>query len=193
MYDVALFFRNRARHRSDVLERFGIQAGEYALATCHRAENTDDPNRLREICLGLADVATMLPVVFPVHPRTKTAIQRHRLQSYLARVTMVEPLAFLDMLSLQQTSKVILTDSGGMQKEAFFCGVPCITMRDETEWVETVAAGHNRLAGASREGILSAYLSLGDHGAEGAENPFGDGFASNRIVSILSARYPVRE
>jgi UDP-GlcNAc3NAcA epimerase len=80
-----------------------------------------------------------------------------------------------------------------MQKEAFFCGVPCITMRDETEWVETVAAGRNRLAGASREGILSAYHSLGDHSVEGAENPFGDGFASNRIVSILSARSQIRE
>ena len=192
MYDVAQIFRDRARQRSDVLDRFGMQAGEYALATCHRAENTDDPNRLREICLGLADVATMLPVVFPVHPRTRTAIQKHRLQSYLTRVTMVEPLAFLDMLSLQQTSKVILTDSGGMQKEAFFCGVPCITMRDETEWVETVAAGRNRLAGASREGILSAYHTLGDHGVEGAENPFGDGFASNRIVSILSARSQIQ-
>lgn len=193
MYDVAMFYRDQARQQSDVMERFGLRAGEFALATCHRAENTDDPNRMREICLGLADVATMLPVVFSVHPRTRTAIEDHRLTSCLVRVTMVEPLCFLDMLKLQQTAKVIITDSGGMQKEAFFCGVPCITVRDETEWVETVASGWNRLAGASRGGILSSYNSLADRSVKKADSPFGDGFASNQIVSILSARSQIRD
>jgi UDP-GlcNAc3NAcA epimerase len=193
MCDVAMFYRDQARQQSDVMERFGLRVGEFALATCHRAENTDDPNRMREICLGLADVATMLPVVFSVHPRTRTAIEDHRLTSCLASVTMVEPLCFLDMLKLQQTAKVIITDSGGMQKEAFFCGVPCITVRDETEWVETVASGWNRLAGASRGGILSAYNSLADRSVKKADSPFGDGFASNQIVSILSARSQIRD
>jgi UDP-GlcNAc3NAcA epimerase len=186
MYDVALFYRDRARQRSNVLERFGLRAGEYALATCHRAENTDDANRLREICLGLAEVASMLPVVFPVHPRTNAALATHRLKPCLTGVTLVDPLPFLDIVALQQAARAIITDSGGMQKEAFFFRVPCITIRDETEWVETVAADWNRLAGASRERIVSAYHSIPQRSLDQEERPFGDGLAAHRIVSILS-------
>jgi UDP-GlcNAc3NAcA epimerase len=104
----------------------------------------------------------------------------------LTGVTLVDPLPFLDIVALQQAARAIITDSGGMQKEAFFFRVPCITMRDETEWVETVAAGWNRLAGASRERIVSAYHSFPPRSFDQAGRPFGDGFAAQQIVSILS-------
>jgi UDP-GlcNAc3NAcA epimerase len=189
MYDAALYYRDRARGKSDILERFGIKTGGFVLATCHRAENTDDPNRLREICLGLEDIASMLPVIFPVHPRTRAALLEHRLEPCLTRVTLLDPLTFLEIVALEQAAKAIITDSGGMQREAFFYNVPCITMRDETEWVETVTAGGNRLSGASREKIVSAYLSSSDQSITQLDSPFGDGFASNQIVSILSTAF----
>ncbi len=160
MYDVALFYRNRAREMSSILKRLGLRAGGYALATCHRAENTDTPERLSEICLGLADIAARLPVVFPVHPRTRKLIEQNELSRCLENVTVLEPVSFIDMVALEQAAKVILTDSGGIQKEAFFYGVPCVTMRDETEWVETVSCGANRLVGADRNRLASVIREM---------------------------------
>ena len=188
MYDVALFYRDRARQRSDVLQRFGLQAGGYALATCHRAENTDDPDRLREICLGLSDLAACIPVVFPVHPRTRRMIAENRLNPLLTRVHRVDPVPFMDMVALLQSARCVLTDSGGLQKEAFFYAVPCVTMREETEWVETVGLGGNRLAGASRERIRSAFEAATAPGISPPASPYGDGSAANQIVSVLAGR-----
>lgn len=156
MYDAALYYRERARNTSDILSRLSLRAGEFALSTCHRAENTEDPIRLREICIGLSKVGGSLPVVFPIHPRTRRMITEHGLQRHLLHVTVVDPISFFDMVALEQAAKLILTDSGGVQKEAFFYGVPCITMRDETEWVETVDSGANRLVGANRDRIHEA-------------------------------------
>ena len=149
MYDVALYYRARARSESRILQSFGLSERGFALATCHRAENTDDPTRLSEILSGLTQVAKQLPVVFPLHPRTRKIVEEYGYSHHLAALIVTEPVAFLDMVALEQSARVILTDSGGVQKEAFFYGVPCITMRDETEWVETVDSGWNRLVGAS--------------------------------------------
>lgn len=187
MYDVALFFRERARQQSSILNTLNVSAGAFVLATCHRAENTDDPKRLSEIILALAAVAKRLKVVFPLHPRTKKLIDDYGLQQHLAGVTVVEPLSFQDMVALEQSAKLILTDSGGVQKEAFFYGVPCLTMRDETEWTETTACGANVLVGASRIAIMEWFEKL--HSGKWQVNhdarPYGEGNASEKILKTI--------
>lgn len=186
MYDVALFYGDRARKTSDILNRLGLKAGAFALVTCHRAENTDDMRRLREICLGLSDIASCLPVVFPMHPRTRKRIDESQLGQALGQVKVVDPLPFLDMVALEQGASLILTDSGGVQKEAFFYGVPCITMRDETEWVETVESGANRLVGADRDRIAAAANQSIHCGYTGGQAlPYGTGKAADAILTIL--------
>lgn len=185
MYDVALYYRERARAISRILDRLGLQEKGFALATCHRAENTDDPVRLTGIVNALAQIAEDLPVVLPLHPRTRKLMQQFGLEGELSALTVVEPLAFLDMVTLEQAAKIILTDSGGVQKEAFFYEVPCITMRDETEWVETLASGRNQLVGADSQRILSAYQQGPQFAPEAGFAPYGDGFASKKIIENL--------
>ena len=186
MYDVALFYRDRARQNSTVLQTLGLTPGAFALATCHRAENTDDPQRLSSILSALAEIATQLPVVMPLHPRTRKLIGDYGLASLLAQMTVTDPLPFLDMVALEQASRVILTDSGGVQKEAFFYGVPCITMRDETEWVETVDLGWNQLVGASTPSILSAANGIMHSPPESVSaKPYGTGKAASDILALL--------
>lgn len=187
MYDVALFHADRARSESDVLARLDLRPRAFALVTWHRAENTDDPARLRGIVSALEAVAGRIPVVLPLHPRTRNCLREQGLLERLARITITEPLPYLDMVALEQSARLILTDSGGVQKEAFFYEVPCITMRDQTEWTETVALGANRLAGASRDGIVAAVDEAMRSGfpASGAR-PYGGGNAAARIVDILS-------
>lgn len=185
MYDVALYYRERARAASGILKTLGLTEKAFALATCHRAENTDDPVRLEGIVSALAQVASDMPVVLPLHPRTRKLLQQFGLERYLAALTIVEPLPFLDMVALEQAAKVIFTDSGGVQKEAFFYRVPCITMRDETEWVETIELGWNRLVGAERVRILEAYAALATGSADVSGLPYGDGRAAKRILALL--------
>lgn len=186
MYDVALYSRERARLESHILATLGLTAGEYALATCHRAENTDSPARLGAILGGLAAVARTLPVVLPLHPRTRKLIAEHGLAHHLAALTVTDPLPFLDMVALEQAARLILTDSGGVQKEAFFYGVPCITMRDETEWVETVELGWNTLTGASHDAIVAAAdAAMTRPPAPTEVAPYGRGCAAQDILAHL--------
>lgn len=187
MYDVALYYRERARSGSRILATLGLQEKGFALATCHRAENTDDPLRLESILAALAKIASDLPVVLPLHPRTKKLISSYELERFLDKLLVVEPLSFLDMVALEQAARLILTDSGGVQKEAFFYRVPCITMRDETEWVETVELGWNHLAGASCTDILRIYDGLATSKVAHGGEPYGDGRAAGRILSHLLA------
>ena len=183
MYDVSLFYRDMALTRSNVLDELSLAAGNYVLATCHRAENTDDPLRLRGIVEALAAIARQVPVVFPLHPRTGKLLEKQGLSGALGAVKVVDPVSFLDMVRLEQSAQAIVTDSGGVQKEAYFFGVPCLTTRDETEWVETLDAGWNRLVGADTDFILSAYGEL----QRPAVRPllYGDGHAANRILDLL--------
>lgn len=185
MYDVALFYRDRAKRQTTILDDLKLTQRGFALATCHRAENTDDPKRLGEIVAALAKVANTLPVVFPLHPRTRKLIDDYGLRHHLDAVKVVEPLPFLDMVALEQAARVILTDSGGVQKEAFFYGVPCVTMRDETEWVETVEQGWNQLVGASEQAILSAVSQPTKNARANTTAPYGDGTAARSIVAKL--------
>lgn len=186
MYDVALFYRERAKRQSGILESLSLAEGEFALTTCHRAENTDDPVRLGEIVAALAELSEKLKVVLPLHPRTRKLLDDTGLARKLGKVKIVAPVPFLDMVALEQAAKLILTDSGGVQKEAFFYGVPCITMRDETEWVETVALGWNRLVGASTAAISAAVAEcLNNSLPPFPKSPYGDGHAARQIVASL--------
>lgn len=187
MYDAALHYRDRARAASSILQSLGLEEKGFALATCHRAENTDDPVRLEAIFSALAQIASNLPVVLPLHPRTRKLLQQSGLERHLSPLIVVEPVPFLDMVALEQAAKIILTDSGGVQKEAFFYQVPCVTMRDQTEWVETLAMGSNRLAGANFYRIYSAYQLALKHHNDVIAMPYGDGCASKKIIDILMA------
>ena len=180
MHDATLAALERTTR--DVLDRHGLSAGSYVLATVHRAENTDDPARLGAILAGLARLDR--PVLWPVHPRT-----RARLGGAVAgNIVITEPFGYLDMLAAERSSASIVTDSGGVQKEAYLLGVPCVTVRDETEWVETVDAGWNVLAGADADRIVA----LVDRPRPTAPRPplFGDGRASERIVALLEQGAP---
>jgi UDP-GlcNAc3NAcA epimerase len=185
MYDVALFYKNIATERSKVKQQLGLKDREFALATCHRAENTDDLTRLTEILKGLSVISRSTQVVLPLHPRTRKIIDQYGLQSYLDQLLVVEPLAFLDMIALEQSAAVILTDSGGVQKEAFFYNVPCITMRDETEWVETVDMGWNTLVGASSAAIEQAFAKI-KHVPASRTAVYGSGKAAEEILKSLT-------
>lgn len=186
MYDGSLYYRDMAREKSQAMHQLSLKEKAYALATCHRAENTDDPLRLREILQALAALAKDMPVVLPLHPRTRKLVSDNGLSSFLSSLRVVEPLPFLDMVALEQGAAMILTDSGGVQKEAFFYGVPCVTMRNETEWVETVALGWNQLAGASCEQILAAARAPAPTPV--TAQPYGNGKAAARIMErLLSA------
>jgi len=188
MYDIALYWRERARARSRIVDVLSLAEQGFALATCHRAENTDDPARLGGIVSALVEINRELPVVLPLHPRTRKRLQEHGLLHKLDPLKLIDPVPFLDMIALEQAAQVILTDSGGVQKEAFFYQVPCITLRDETEWVETLDLGWNRLTGAEHECIVKAFASTRDQRPQTAHAaPYGNGNASQLILNTLLA------
>jgi UDP-GlcNAc3NAcA epimerase len=146
MYDAAVFYGAKADAGSRILQELGLRPKQYILATIHRAENTDDGDRLRSIFEGMEMVAKEIPVVVPLHPRTRQALkQKLSLDRIAKHIFIIEPVGYLDMVMLEKHSRLIVTDSGGVQKEAFFYHVPCATLRDETEWVELVELGWNRL------------------------------------------------
>ena len=184
MYDAALHYGQRAQDSSDILEHLGLQPKAYTLATIHRAENTDSPIRLEAIFKGFAAFAQT--IVLPLHPRT-----RARLASFCLalppNVRLIDPVGYLDMVMLEKNASLIATDSGGIQKEAFFHRVPCVTLRDETEWVELVDAGWNRLASPTNGEIVSSAMqsALGSSGEESVQ-PYGDGCAAQKIARALS-------
>lgn len=199
MYDAALIFGDMAEKKSNILKQHNLSPGQYALATLHRAENTDDDTRLVGIMDGLERIGRKhCPVILPLHPRTRQALNRisHALlkKNEQQLICFLEPVSYLDMVMLEKNAKLILTDSGGVQKEAYFHGVPCITLRDETEWVETVASGWNQLAGADADVIVKASI-LAQKGSK--LTVYGDGNASKKIIKFLQhselARYSVRQ
>ena len=186
MYDVALFYREKARKQSNAMEKYGLREKEFALATCHRAENTDDPGKLEGILSGLAAVAEAMPVLLPLHPRTRKLANDHHLGAHLGRLIVIEPLPFLDMVALEQAAQLIFTDSGGVQKEAFFFQVPCITMRDETEWVETVSSGWNCLVGSDSARIRETFNNvLQRPSVRQNVTPYGNGDAASKILACM--------
>ncbi len=143
MYDAMLYAQKRSREMSTILTGLGLSDGGFVLATVHRAENTDDPARLQAVMNAIVETANGLPVVLPVHPRTRQAIACNG--THLGSIQAINPVGYIDMVRLLDGSKLVLTDSGGLQKEAYFARRPCVTLRDETEWTETIEHGWNRL------------------------------------------------
>lgn len=188
MFDVALRHKERTDAEDGPLKRLGLGSKGYVLATIHRAENTDHPKRLSAIVDAFETVAAETPIVWPLHPRTKAILQSmSRLDELSKRIHLIEPVGYLDMVALERHAALIATDSGGVQKEAFFFNVPCITLRDETEWVELVEAGWNRLAPPDDASKLSEAIraALGSKGQ--AVHPYGHGDAAHRIVARLAS------
>ncbi|MEA2271711.1 MAG: UDP-GlcNAc3NAcA epimerase [Solirubrobacteraceae bacterium] len=181
MVDVALLFAPRARANKEPLERLGVTAGGFLLATAHRAGNVDDPERLRALVELL--LAVPGPVVLPLHPRTESRLRdAGLLEALAAEVVLAPPLGYLDFTALLWQARAVLTDSGGVQKEAYLAGVPCVTLRDTTEWVETVDAGWNTLVDLDAPSAIEALARE----PAGERPPFyGDGRAGERVVAAL--------
>ena len=183
MYDAALQFAEVAGRRGGLLEKLSLTPNSYVLATIHRAENTDSPGRLSAIVTALETVAKRIPVVLPLHPLTAARMDATGLS--FEHVLTVPPVGYLDMVALESQAAVIATDSGGVQKEAFFYEVPCVTLRDETEWVELVELGWNRLAPPASGELVEAIL--GAVGSRGTwAKPYGDGKAAEAIAALLT-------
>jgi UDP-GlcNAc3NAcA epimerase len=182
MYDILLQVRPKIGARIEtLLPVLGVAPQAYVLLTVHRPANTDDPETMRKIAYALNRLE--MPVIFPVHPRTRACLERYDV-SWKKHIHLIEPVGYLDMLALEQAAYRILTDSGGVQKEAFLLGVPCITLREETEWRETVEAGWNVLVGSRWKAIVEA-VTL-PRPTPPQRNPFGGADAARRIASSLA-------
>ena len=193
MYDAVLFNRRLAEQRPDILSALGLKPKKYGVVTIHRAENTNDLMRLKEILTSLNKIAEDdLMLIFPVHPRTRNIINNN-FQEWKANgnLSLIDPLGYLDMMQLIKNAALSLTDSGGLQKEAFFLNCPCITLRDETEWIETVESKGNIIAGADSEKINEAYsywrkrmnsnIDFSDH----VNTFFGNGNTAEQILEAI--------
>jgi UDP-N-acetylglucosamine 2-epimerase len=180
MLDVLNWASERAASKGpSVLGQVGVKQQQYVLATVHRSENTDDPSKLTNILEAFNAVEE--DVVFPVHPRTRKMINGgQRLGSH---VRLLEPLSYFDMVTLSRSARMILTDSGGLQKEAYWLGVPCVTLREETEWVETVSSGWNMLTGSDPKKIVQAVRSFTPPATRAPL--YGNGCISERCVKLL--------
>lgn len=182
MYD-ALLYNIKIAERSQVLEKLDLDPKEYMLATVHRQSNTDNPENLASILDAFSELDKR--IIFPLHPRTEKFIKSHGLEKMIDRnITITRPLGYLDFLWLEKNAAKILTDSGGVQKEAYILKVPCITLRDSTEWVETVEDGWNVLTGADKNSIIERARTFEPIGNQG--NVFGDGKASKKICDIIN-------
>jgi UDP-GlcNAc3NAcA epimerase len=180
MADGLFFFLKVARERSTILEDLELSPKGYGLVTLHRSGNVDDRDTLAAILKGLAQID--FPLIFPVHPRTRKMIEQFNL-AFPANMRVIEPLGYLDMLKMEQNAECILTDSGGIQKEAYLLGTRCITLREETEWVETVDAGWNCLTGADSSKIAARFHDFNPQGSR--PDIYGDGHAADKIIEIL--------
>jgi UDP-GlcNAc3NAcA epimerase len=191
MYDVALYYGAKAEKTSVVLEKLTLVPRGYVLATVHRAENTDEPTRLQAIFDGLCQVSSEMPVIVPLHPRTRLALDREGMLEPVSRkIHLIDPVGYLDMVRLEKQARLIATDSGGVQKEAFFYRVPCVTLREETEWVELVELGWNRVVPPASGEAVARGVRTGLESCQGKEaNPYGDGHAAEKIISILLSTY----
>ena len=193
MYDSILYYSKIAEKRSTVLKRLdfltlnsALRTPNYYLATLHRAENTDDPKKLKSIFRALNEIGEKTPVILPLHPRTKKMTKVYRLFSKFKNIRFIEPVSYIDMLELEKSAKAILTDSGGVQKEAYWFGVPCFTLREETEWVETIKSKWNSLVGTETKRIVKAVRHMEGQGRYLKKHEvFGNGKASQKIVKIL--------
>ncbi|RLD01146.1 MAG: UDP-N-acetylglucosamine 2-epimerase (non-hydrolyzing) [Chloroflexi bacterium] len=186
MYDAVLAFSALSEEKSTLLTSLNIAPKDYSLATVHRPANTDNPENLHAIFEAFRELDEN--IIFPVHPRTRGKIADliDNIEEFSPKLRLIEPVGYLDILSLEKNAKRILTDSGGIQKEAYWFQIPCVTLREETEWVETVESGWNTLVGADKEKILSAVENW--IVPKKRPNVYGDGHAAEKIVEILGVK-----
>jgi UDP-N-acetylglucosamine 2-epimerase len=205
MYDSILYYSKIAERKSSILKDLGLltpnsvrairesplhRTPNYYLATLHRAENTDDPKKLKSIFGALNEIGEKTPVILPLHPRTKKMMKVYRLFSKFKDIRFIEPVSYLGMLQLEKNAKAILTDSGGVQKESYWFGVPCFTLREETEWVETIKSKWNSLVGTEAERIVKKVRHMEVRGRYLKRHGlFGDGKAGEKIVRILMRHF----
>jgi UDP-GlcNAc3NAcA epimerase len=179
MYDAVKYYKTRINTHSTILEKLNLQQKPFILVTLHRAENTNDPTRLKEICNALNEISRDVKIVLPLHPRTKAFLlsQKINLEAHI-----IDPVGYFDMLALLQGCNMVMTDSGGLQKEAYFFEKFCITLRDQTEWVELVEAGANTLAGANQVTIVTRFKENYGKAIRLTEGLYGDGHAAAHIA-----------
>jgi UDP-N-acetylglucosamine 2-epimerase len=198
MYDSMLYYSKIADKKSTILADLNLATPQsaignrqYYLVTLHRAENTDNPKRLESILKAMNEIGKDTPVILPLHPRTRKMMNNYHLLPKAKWIRLIDPVSYLDMLTLEKNAKAILTDSGGVQKEAYWFKIPCFTLREETEWVETVEGGWNILVGTEVERIV-AEVARQKRRIRLKIRPFGYGKASEKIVQVVS-RYDVKE
>lgn len=182
MLDAFRANRQLAASKSELIGHLQLEPKSYVLLTIHRAANTDNPDRLCNIVNSINATGDL--VVFPIHPRTRKALENLECK-FSEHVRLIEPVGYFDMMMLEENARMIATDLGGVQREAYFHGIPCITLRDETEWMETVQVGWNRLVGVEQDKILDAWMNFR---LPASQPPiFGDGEASKKIVSLINS------
>lgn len=182
MQDAAIFYSQKSQEYSKIINELKLEKRKFVLTTCHRAENTDDKDRLTNIFAALDEINKETQVLLPLHPRTKSYLTKFGIKT---AITLIDPVNYFDMIELLKNCKMVATDSGGLQKEAFFFEKPCITMRDETEWVELIEGGYNTLAGADKQKIVTAYNNYDSFTKNYKVNLYGKGKASERILEEL--------
>ena len=182
MQDAALYYAQTSASKSNIIEKLKLK--DFVLCTLHRAENTDDLSRLKSIIDTLSEINNTIPVVLPLHPRTRKIVMDAGMK---LPFTVIDPVGYFDMIEMLKHCSLVMTDSGGLQKEAFFFGKHCITLRDETEWVELVQGGFNKLAGADYSNILTSFEEMRNKKSDFNVNLYGGGKATDNIVNeILS-------
>ncbi len=182
MYDAALFYADKSEELATIQRRIPLE-NEFMLVTIHRQENTNSLDRLQPIVEGLNTLAHEIDIVFPIHPRTRKTFQE---QGLSLDFEPIDPVGYLDMIQLLKHCKIVATDSGGLQKEAFFFRKPCLTLRDQTEWSELLDLGANRLCGADKGLLISSFHEMRNHQLKDVGEPYGDGKAGETIAEILT-------
>ncbi len=189
MYDNSIHFATLAQERCTILKDLGLTSEEYILATVHRDNNTDNPDRLHAILQALADIGKQdnIPILLPLHPRTKKILEQSQYSIDNSYIKVIPPASFLEINLLEQNAKIVMTDSGGVQKEAFFFERPCVILRPETEWIEIVNHGAGIIADADYDRIVTAYHQLADHSVH-FPHLFGDGHAAEKILQTITCK-----
>ena len=182
MYDAVLFYRQKIKTHSTIIQKEKLEGKPFVLVTIHRAENTNDPKRLKEICDALNEIQKERQVILPLHPRTKAYLHSQNLK---LDTKVIDPVGYFDMLALLENCSMVMTDSGGLQKEAYFFNKYCITLRDQTEWVELVQAGSNFIVGADKSKILSAYHAYKNSKLVESKPLYGNGNATELIAKYF--------
>jgi UDP-GlcNAc3NAcA epimerase len=199
MYDNAIHYSKLAKKEVDLKELYGLESGEYVLCTIHRNQNTDDTEKLSQIIEALIVVASSRKIFLPLHPRTLKAISQNLPKSLYedftsnSHIIISPPVGFLEMISLEQNAQLVITDSGGVQKEAFFFSKPCVILREETEWTEIVESGMAILTGSSKEKIIAAFTYFEQNSAPSSsikqKNLYGQGNAAYEVLSIIKKHH----